>query len=245
MGATESVPSKHSSRGSRWPEHMSSTSGGGDGSFVAELGIDFARLVLIDVSPDMLGLAEDFIEREKLTTLCGSEEMMGELADESVDLILCINAINYLEAESQARFFAESHRVLRSGGHLLAMTGNELLDLFSLNSGTAEFFEKNFGSDVAHLLVSGSEERWVNAGRFNPLSFGAVVAKYGFRELKQAYSQWHEVPPGLAALSAKGDLPAARLAARNHALNPNELPNESGWQALFRCSMFASLCRKA
>ena len=218
--------------------------GGGDGSLLSELGIGFSAITLIDVAPRMLDLAPKFIVSDSLTTLLGSIERLAELEDGSCDVVFCINAINYLEPREHVVFFSEAHRLLKQGGHLIVMTGNELLDMFALNSGTSDFFDRNFGADVSELLLLGSQDRWRNAGRFNPLSFGAVVQQYGFREVKQAFAQWHQTPPGLAVLRADGDLRSARLAARDHGFDPNSLPSEQRWQALFQCSMFASLCVK-
>jgi hypothetical protein len=124
------------------------------------------------------------------------------------------------------------------------MTGNELLDLYAINAGTASFFRQNFNSDISELLVHASHERWLNADRANPLSFGALLQSFGFREEAQAFSQWHTSPPGVAVLEAEGDIALARLQARDHAFDANLLTDGARWQALFRCSMFASLAVK-
>lgn len=192
----------------------------------------------------MLELAMESTEQNLVDPLLGSVERLAEIGDGSADVVFCINTIGYLEPPAQDNFFSESQRVLRRGGHLVVMTGNQLLDLFSLNSGTADFFQREFGVDVSELLQFGSQNRWQNAARFNPLSFATVLLDHGFSEIKQAYSQWHQVPPGLAALQARGDLALARRASRDHDVDPNSLPTGSRWQALFRCSMFASLSEK-
>ncbi len=218
--------------------------GGGDGAFLRELDINLESVHLIDVSPHMLDVAREILADAPLTTHLGSVECFAGLADGSVDLVLCVNTLNYLDDSGQRDFFTEANRVLKPGGNLIVMTGNELLDLFALNSGTTDFFMNNFGVGVQDLLVLGREDRWLNAGRHNPLAFGVLLSEFGFDEARQSFAQWHELPPGVAVLRADGDLAVARLAARNHTFDPNGLAVADEWQALFRCSMFASLATK-
>ena len=45
------------------------------------------------------------------------------------------------------------------------MTGNELFDMYSLNSGTADFFKINFNQKVSSLLTFGLTKRFKNAFR--------------------------------------------------------------------------------
>jgi len=192
----------------------------------------------------MLEVAKQILSDVDVVTHLGSVERLAPLESESIDLVLCVNTLNYLDEDGQDEFFREAHRILRRGGHLVVMTGNELLDLFALNSGTADFFSRNFGLVPSGLLVLEHEKRWKNAGRFNPLSFAATLERFGLVEVSQAFSQWHQVPPGLASIEAEGKLAKARLDARNHSFDPNSLAPDSRWQALFRCSMFASLSTK-
>jgi hypothetical protein len=219
--------------------------GGGDGAFLRDLDIRASRIDLVDVSPHMLEAAERTLPQQTLRTHLGSVERLADLEAGGTDLVLCIDTLGYLEDREQEQFFSECHRILASDGAVVLMSGNELLDLFALNSGTAEFFARHFDVSVGHLLSLGDEERWVNAKRWNPLSFGCFVARFGFREVGQAFSQWHRIPPGLAVQLAGGDLGRARSEARDHSLDPQQLPEEDRWQALLRCSTFASLCVRA
>lgn len=219
--------------------------GGGDGAFLRDLEIPAGRIDLVDVSPHMLEAAGRTLPRPQLRTHLGSVERLADLEAGATDLVLCIDTLGYLADEEQELFFRECRRILVGGGAIVLMSGNELLDLFALNSGTAEFFARHFDVSVSHLLTLGTRERWVNAKRWNPLSFGDFVARFGFREVGQAFSQWHRIPPGLAAELSGGDLGRARSEARDHSLDPQQLPAEDRWQALLRCSTFASLCVRA
>lgn len=192
----------------------------------------------------MLDVARTVLARGQLRAYLGSVDKMLDVEDSSVDLVLCINTLGYLDEVEQQRFFEQCGRVLREAGNFIIMTGNELLDFFALNSGTAQFFERNFGVDVSGLLTQGKDERWLNASRANPLAFKSLLAVHGFREVGQAFSQWHSLPPGLALLDAAGDVVEARNAARGHSVDAAVLPEGVRWQALFRCSMFASLSVK-
>ena len=219
--------------------------GGGDGSFLRDLALNAGQIHLIDVSPHMLEAASALLDGNELEVLLGSVDQLANLGDATADVVLCINTLGYLEADDQERFFVEAHRILKPGGKLVIMTGNELLDLYAINSGTSHFFKHNFSSDISALLVHENHQRWLNADRANPLAFSALLQSFGFREEAQSFSQWHTSPPGLAVLEADGDIARARLEARDHAFDANLLAEGERWQALFRCSMFASLAVKA
>jgi SAM-dependent methyltransferase len=192
----------------------------------------------------MLEAAQEILSGLSFSTHLGSSEQLVKIPDQSVDLILCVDAFDYLTVAQQTQFFEESYRVLRHQGGLIITAGNELLDFFALNAGTADFFRDHFQLDVQDLLTLGGEARWVNSGRRNPLTFGGFLSRFGFDEVGQAFSQWHKIPPGLATVQAEGDYVHARMAARDNDFDPTSLPEELRWQALFRCSSFASLSLK-
>lgn len=218
--------------------------GGGDGSFLNALELQIETLFLIDISPNMLQVASTESLAKSANFLKGSVEKFAVIDSDSVDVVFCINALGYLGEPEKLAFFEEASRVLRTGGALVVLTGNELIDLFALNSGTGAFFNRHFQSDVRRLLSRGGDNRFVQTNRENPLVFGHQMAAFGLFEKAQAFSQWHAKPPGLALLEASDDYAKARNLSRDHAINPNALPSTERWQALFRCSIFASLSVK-
>lgn len=217
----------------------------GDGGQFFKLGLKPKKIVGIDISPQMLVLAEKNLAGLEFESHCGSAEVLKDVKANSVDLALCINTLGYLTKEDQDIFYEEMRRIVRPGGYLAVMAGNELFDLFALNSGTAEFFERYFDQpDTSKLLLEAGSERFKNAERLNPLKFSAVLQHYGFKEVRRSFSQWHRKLPPLANMEFRGDLLKARAASRDHNFDPNTLPEEDKWRALFQCSIFASLSVK-
>lgn len=217
----------------------------GDGGQFLKLGLKARSVVGVDISPHMLELAAKNLSNFQFEGHCGSADVLNKVKAESVDLVLCLNVLGYLTRDDQNLFFKETRRVLKPGGFLLVMTGNELFDLFALNSGTAQFFQTHFSQDLASdLLLQGDSARFKNADRRNPLKFCEELKQYGLRELSQSFSQWHKTIPALANIHFKGDLRAARLASRDHNLDPNKLSDLDKWKALFCCTIFASLSVK-
>jgi SAM-dependent methyltransferase len=219
--------------------------GVGDGGATEALGLKPTHITGIDISDSMIRLAESNLSEYTFIGKVGSAEQISSVASGSIDLVLCLNVLGYLTRNDQELFFQESSRVLKKDGYLLLMTGNELFDLFALNSGTAEFFEKHFNqTDVSELLSQGNSSRFKNADRRNPLNFAAEMKDHGFDEIAQAFSSWHKLTPAVANLRWSGDLRTARAQSRDHSFDPNSLPNIHAWKRLFCCSIFASLLRK-
>jgi SAM-dependent methyltransferase len=220
--------------------------GVGDGGEFQQLNLKTKKIIGIDISPHMIEIAVGALAlKYEFEGYVGSTETIKQVKSESVDLVLCLNVLGYLNTNEQDSFFKESNRVLKRGGHLLVMTGNELFDLFALNAGTAEFFKEHFFQlKVDSLLTEGKSDKFKNANRRNPLKFKEELKSYGLLEVAQSFSQWHKKIPALANIEFKGDLLAARAASRDHEIDPNVLSNEDKWKAFFCCSMFASLSMK-
>lgn len=215
--------------------------GVGDGGETKQLGIQFDSLVGIDVSADMVDLASETFSTSGFQGIVGGVEALSRLEEDTIDLVLCINTLGYLSQIDRRNFFVEISRVLRSGGFLIITTGNEVFDLFALNSGTVEFFERNFGvSGVSDLLSEGDSVRFKNASRENPLNFRNFLTQFGLSEIAQSFSQWHHIPPIQFTRSGVG-LNDSRHLARDHDFDPNSLSSEDSWKSVFQCSMFGSL----
>ncbi|MEQ8314088.1 MAG: class I SAM-dependent methyltransferase [Gammaproteobacteria bacterium] len=225
--------------------------GCGDGMYISE---NFAvtenqnaigpieRIYCIDKSAPMIEYARRNLSEFNCDYALGGVEQFEKVETSSVDLTLAIDVLGYLSTEERDEFFHQVERITRPGGFLVVMCGNELLDVYALNSGTTAFFANNFDIDITSLLIEGDSPRPSNAMRLNPLNFGALVSEYGFDEIEQSYSQWHKVPPGLG--NKGSDLAASRMEMRDFNFDPNELPPIDKWKAMFRCSIFASLCMR-
>jgi SAM-dependent methyltransferase len=217
--------------------------GVGDGMYMTELvdPLSVEKVIGIDRSKYMLELCSDRLKAFSFRGVLGSVDLLSQI-DGQFDLGLAINVLGYLDTDELDIFYYEMARLIRPGGHLIVLNGNELFDMFALNQGTVEFFKKNFESDVSGLLTEGDSRRPQNATRKNPLNYSAEVEPYGFMEIAQAYSQWHKILPAMGNRGA--DLAEARLIMRDHNFDPNTLPATERWKAMFRSSIVASLCKR-
>ena len=217
----------------------------GGGSQIKLLDLQPKNIIGIDISEHMIEISKENLSSIEFKGYCGSVEQLSHIANESVEIALCLNTFEYLDTSSQLIFFNEVSRIIKKGGYLIIMTGNELFDLFALNSGTADFFNKYLGQkDVKKLLTESYKEPYKNADRRNPLNFKYELIKFGFTEIAQSFSQWHKKLPSISINDCNGDELAAREACRDHNYDPNTSELEDMWKALFQCTIFASLSRK-
>lgn len=217
----------------------------GDGGVLKSLGLQASSIVGVDVSGSMIELARESFADLGFTGLAGSVEALAAIHSSSIDIALCINTLGYLTTQEQDAFFSEMTRIVAPGGFLIIMTGNELFDLFALNSGTAEFFRNRLDvADAAELLTEGMSAQFQNAARANPLSFGLVLSGYGFREAERAFASWHNLPPILLTRRTGMPLHEARDLARDYDFDCATLPPDQVWRAYFQCSIFASLLQR-
>lgn len=200
-----------------------------------------SKIVGIDISAPMIEIATENLRGMSFEGAAGGVDALRSVQGQ-FDVGFAIDVLGYLDDNDLKAFYTEMRRLIRPGGALIVMYGNELFDMFALNSGTAAFYKKHFNLDVASVLVEGVSAQYKTANRKNPLSYGAEIAPYGFREVKQAYSQWHRVPPAIGNKSQ--DLAAARLNMRDHAFDPNGFAPQDQWKAMFRSSIFGSLSER-
>lgn len=218
--------------------------GVGDGGVLKSLGVEYNRIVGLDISEAMIRIAEKTLGAiaNQFIGHTGSVEALRAVPSGSIDLCLCINTLGYMTADEQVQMFQEFARVTKPGGHLLVMVGNELFDLFALNSLTAVFFKKHLTeADITKLLSQGAEQAWQTADRRNPLSFKHELREYGFSEGAQSFAGWHSVPPAIALQEAGGDFVKARSIMRDPVIDPNLFPPAGQWKNNFICSNFCSL----
>lgn len=216
----------------------------GDGGEFRRLGLPVSKLYGIDTSEHMINLARENFRGIEFTGLIGGAESITQIEDR-LQLVTCINAIGYLSQEEEYQFWSYLSERLDYGAVVLVVTGNQLFDLFALNSGTAEFFEAQFGVDLAHeLLVRGESERFRNARRKNPLTVEIELSQYGLTKVAENFCMWHIVPPELLLLEEGVTLRQSRWQSRNFAIHALALSEVDRWQALFRCSVFGFVAIK-
>jgi len=218
----------------------------GEGHIYRDLLFNPSYVYGVDISQNMLDAIDDSDiggEGCECKKILGSVEAICDIEDNSCNTVLCLDTLGYLDQANQSLFFQSANRILKTNGIMIVMTGNCLLDMFCLNSGTRDFFEENFGVDVSPLLTEGSTPRFRNAYRHNPLSFGAELSSFGFREIDQEFAMWHVNLPNL--LIYKGmTIREARIAARDFQFNYNSLNESEKWKRLFQSSIFCSLLKK-
>lgn len=216
----------------------------GDSLELQELGFTIGSLTGIDISPHMIDLARANLSAaaHEVHLYVGNVDRLAELPTQGFDVVMATNVLGYLSDEDERRFFGEAARLLRPGGWLLLMSGNELFDLFALNSGTARFFRERLGvDDVSRLLTQCDRPRWSNARRHNPLQLPAELERFGFVQRCDSFAQWHREPPVLLELEDGLSPIEARLAARDQLVLPALLSESDRWKALFQCSIFGAV----
>lgn len=194
-----------------------------------------ARIIGIEPDPSLARIARDHQDAQ-ITVTDGGLAAFSSVGAAYVDLVLAINVLGYLTDEEDAEFYRSAQRVLKPGGALLVTHSNKLFDLFTLNAFTAEFFTEHFKVDASPLLSKPTEpDRTSFNIRENPLSYRHKLARYGFREERQEYINWHTKLPLLDPTMASRQ----RLFPKTL-----DMPEDQRWRLMFQCSMFASLSIK-
>lgn len=211
----------------------------GDGTRLSELNLDSEKIVGMDISPFMIEKASSLLTDRNFTGLVGDQHSLKQFDNNEFDLVLLIHVLGYIPLSDREIFFSEIHRILKPNGMLIISTGNKLFDLFALNSGTRDFFVKEFNvEDTEKLLLRSNEVGWITAHRENPLSLKIELARYGLIESAQSFSQWHITPPELGIVDGLS-IEEARRKSRI-IIDYDKLKESEKWQCLFRCSTFAS-----
>ena len=100
--------------------------GCGTGHHLTALGPEVARGIGIDVSPGMIELARARVRslpgRANLTFEVDDAEELRGIADQSIDLAICIGAFEHML--DKRAVLASIHRVLRRGGRFFCLTLN-------------------------------------------------------------------------------------------------------------------------
>ena len=93
--------------------------GTGNMAIMAMARFSKARFTLLDISSDMLSVAKSKAGEERTAYVHGSSDKMN-IADQSADVVSCIQSNHYYEEEGHAKVLEECYRILRPGGMLIA-----------------------------------------------------------------------------------------------------------------------------
>jgi ubiquinone/menaquinone biosynthesis C-methylase UbiE len=165
------------------PEDVVLDLGCGNGHHLLALGPEVARGIGIDVSAGMIALARARLRSSPSANLTfevdNAEELKG-LADQSVDLVICIGAFEHML--NKRAVLASIYRVLKFGGRFFCLAPHADYVWYRTIAPLLGFATKHLSSD--RLLTR--EE------------FSALLDQAGFRRIRSA--PWTFIP--------KGDVPA-------------------------------------
>ncbi|MEW6517299.1 MAG: glycosyltransferase [candidate division FCPU426 bacterium] len=97
----------------------------GEGYGSAWLARNAARVVGVDIDPQAVAYARERYPRGNLSFCVGSVDAVPVTEDHSLDLIVCFETIEHVEAEKQEGFMREAKRLLAPGGSLMISTPNK------------------------------------------------------------------------------------------------------------------------
>jgi 2-polyprenyl-6-hydroxyphenyl methylase/3-demethylubiquinone-9 3-methyltransferase len=163
--------------------------GCGNGHHLLALGPEIARGIGIDVSPGMIELARARLRSSpgsaNLTFEVDNAEELKGIADQSVDLAMCIGAFEHIL--DKRAVLASIYRVLKFGGRFFCLSPHADYVWYRTIAPLLGFATKHLSSD---RMLTRDE-------------FSALLEQAGFRRIRSA--PWTFIP--------KGDVPAfvARL----------------------------------
>jgi SAM-dependent methyltransferase len=216
--------------------------GCGDG-IMSERILDLGgSVVAVDIDRSMVHATQERLSRfgGGWQVLQGTETALTPIATASQDLVLALNVLAYMGAEECERFYAETSRVLKPGGHLVVTHSNELFDMFTLNKKTVEFYKNHFSdfvdnSEVSALLTHPDKpDRASFPTRENPLAYGARLKRFSLFEERQEFAILHPRPPLLMPGFNPDDLAAREME------DTIGWAEDVRWKLMFMCSVFGA-----
>jgi SAM-dependent methyltransferase len=100
--------------------------GCGNGHHLFALAGEIGRGIGVDLSPAMIGVAQERLRgspwQGKLTFLSDDGESLGTVAERSIDLALCVGALEHMLNKAAA--LANAHRILKDEGRFFCLTVN-------------------------------------------------------------------------------------------------------------------------
>jgi len=192
------------------------------------------EVVCVDPSFDLIKHGKAY-NNKQVTYELGDVDFLKNFESNSVDTLLALNVLAYMNAEENNMFYSEARRILTKDGYVIVTHSNELFDMFTFNSLTKTFFEKYFATDITLFGNFGSSEiveTYIT--RENPLEYPTKMRKMGFTEVKQEFFRYHSSPPRLLTAESRrspGDTSLERI------------PQD--WRRMFQCSTYGSLLRRS
>lgn len=214
-----------------------------------------------DFSPVAIEQAEALAARLKLAPgafVNQDHAYLDKVPARSVDAVLAMGYLRYVDAEVRDKVYRNVHRVLKPRGYFLVSNTNLLFAMFALNDFTLKFWAEAVsgfsdarkllpGRDVLKALGSQvktptrqyaahSVARRAATHEENPLTFPSLAEGYGFEVLETRYPDPHMLPPFL-----------------EKAVDPKRLDGIKGktclkrsddWRSMFMCYEFLSFLRK-
>lgn len=146
--------------------------GGQQGPILAAAG---AQVTVFDNSPEQLGQDISVAERDALTldTVEGDMQDLSVFNDESFDMI--INPVSNCFVPDVGKVWAETFRVLRGGGELLAGFINPVDYAFDANLEQKGVYQLKYSLPYSDLTSITKEERVLRYGETAPLEFGHTL----------------------------------------------------------------------
>jgi ubiquinone/menaquinone biosynthesis C-methylase UbiE len=175
-----------------------------------------------DISEKMVESAKEKLSGEGINPSIvyqGGIESLREYDDDSVDLLLAINVLTYLDKKQDEEFYEQAERIVRPEGTLIIAHSNELFDIFTFNKYTVEFFENTLlpltmddedkiqeATEKVEELIShsnkpdekskfASERDKLNKRRENPLTYENKLESFDFSQEELIFTHHHAVPP--------------------------------------------------
>jgi SAM-dependent methyltransferase len=188
----------------------------------------------------------------------GDHSILATFQDESVDVVVALGVMRYLEKSIREYIYQQVIRILKPKGCFLVTNDNQLFEIFAMNDGTIRFWgEVIEGFSDANELLPGvkitealkekvhlpqrqfaphSVSQHIERHMENPLAYGEIVEAYGYKLEKIFYPDSHLLPPFLEKVVDQSALEAMKAKTC--------LSRADGdWRAMFMGSEFLSVLK--
>ena len=188
-----------------------------------------------------------------VTFVQGDETTIGSIDSRSLDAVIGMGFVYYLDEAGRDYTYRQARRVLRSGGILALTLSNALFAAFSLNNTSLDFWANLIRARApeitdardrlaAHITVPerepapGSISARYGIHADNPLEYASVAKRYGLSLERILYPDSHLLPPFLEAQMEPAKL--ARMKAETC------LQTADDWRGVFMDYEFLAFIRR-
>lgn len=123
------------------PHHRVLEVGCGTGLLSKEIADRMDKLYAIDISPDLIDIAKNSVQKDNITFLCANAYDL-EFQEDSFDAVVGMSVLHHLDVD---KGLGEFWRILKSGGHIAFSEPNMLNPQIFLER---TFFRKHFHNTV-------------------------------------------------------------------------------------------------